>query len=219
MARMKKARWKEAKKFGIPSSRFIASSFISNSLFTLTESHYSRVLDVGCGEKPYRILFDDSKEYVGIDKKPCGADVIATAEWLPFRNDCFDCVICTQVLEHVEDPHRALREMHRVLIKGANLLISTHGFWLEQHEKEDYWRWTLKGLLRLQESAGFEVVDKRSMDPVPSILQAGIFFLPDCVALRPIVSLVNLFAESLARLIHASGPRFHAIHMTKAVRK
>ena len=32
-----------------------------------------------------------------------------------FRNDVFDCVLCSHVLEHVTDDHRAMQEIHRVL--------------------------------------------------------------------------------------------------------
>ena len=39
----------------------------------------------------------------------------------------FDVVLCTQVLEHVEDPAQAVRELHRVTSPGGRVLASTHG--------------------------------------------------------------------------------------------
>jgi len=44
---------------------------------------------------------------------------------LPFHDESFDLAILDAVIEHLQDPIRALRETHRVLRKGGNLLLST----------------------------------------------------------------------------------------------
>jgi SAM-dependent methyltransferase len=43
---------------------------------------------------------------------------------LPFADDFFDLVICSEVLEHIPDQHRAVRELTRVLKPGGNLVVS-----------------------------------------------------------------------------------------------
>jgi ubiquinone/menaquinone biosynthesis C-methylase UbiE len=48
----------------------------------------------------------------------------AVAEALPFENDSFDCIVMTEVLEHVVDDRRALQEVHRVLAPGGVLLLT-----------------------------------------------------------------------------------------------
>lgn len=50
---------------------------------------------------------------------------------LPFKDGCFDCVICSEVLEHVKDHERALIEMHRVLKPGGRLAVSVPRFFPE----------------------------------------------------------------------------------------
>ncbi len=56
------------------------------------------------------------------------ADVTA----LPFKNDGFDLVICSEVLEHIEDYQTALREVARVLKPGDNLVVSIPRYWPER---------------------------------------------------------------------------------------
>ena len=45
----------------------------------------------------------------------------------PSRTRRFDVVLCTQVLEHCDDPAQAVRELRRVTAPGGRVLASTHG--------------------------------------------------------------------------------------------
>jgi SAM-dependent methyltransferase len=115
----------------------------------------ARVLDVGCGLKPYYPFFADAAEYVGVDvAESPSADVVGFVESLPIDDDSFDIVLCTQVLEHVDDPAAAVREMHRVTKPGGRVLASTHGVMVFHPNPNDYWRWTHTGLRRLFELNG-----------------------------------------------------------------
>jgi ubiquinone/menaquinone biosynthesis C-methylase UbiE len=70
-----------------------------------------RVLDVGCGPKPYFPFFAErASEYVGVDvvAQPA-ADLVGRVEELPVEDGTFDLVLCTQVLEHCDDPARGSR--------------------------------------------------------------------------------------------------------------
>lgn len=58
-------------------------------------------------------------EYVSADLASPYADVRADLVDLPFSADRFDCVLCSHVLEHVDDDRRALREIARVLRPGG----------------------------------------------------------------------------------------------------
>jgi SAM-dependent methyltransferase len=91
------------------------------------------------------------------------ADIVAMAERLPVADGSADLVLCTQVLEHVEDPSRAVSEMARVLKPGGICLLTTHGTWFYHPDPEDYWRWTPAGLRRVFEAAGFGEV---KLEPV-----------------------------------------------------
>jgi SAM-dependent methyltransferase len=108
------------------------------------------VLDVGCGVKPYYPFFAAATSYVGVDvQENRNADVHGAVEELPLEDGAFDVVLCTQVLEHVDDPARAVRELLRVTAPGGRVLASTHGVMLYHPNPQDLWRWTHTGLERL----------------------------------------------------------------------
>lgn len=63
-------------------------------------------------------------EYIAGDKHepgysyPTGTTELDVTK-LPFRDDRFDLILCSHVLEHVPDDHTAIRELHRVLAPGG----------------------------------------------------------------------------------------------------
>ena len=95
-----------------------------------------RLLDVGCGDKPYQDVFKNVSEYVGIDLSPeVGisnrprsrfeeVDVFAKATELPFVDESFDAVLCTQVIAYIMHPDLFFLEASRVL-KPEGVLIAT----------------------------------------------------------------------------------------------
>jgi SAM-dependent methyltransferase len=115
-----------------------------------------RVLDVGCGVKPYYPFFaEHASEYVGVDAvdNPA-ADLRGQAEALPVADATFDLVLCIQVLEHCDDPAAVVRELRRVAAPGGRVLASTHGVQVFHPSPEDHWRWTHTGLERLFSTNG-----------------------------------------------------------------
>ena len=121
------------------------------------------VLDCGCGNKPYAALFERTRtRLIGVDIEQSSrsrADVLMAREGsLPFRRDSFEGALCTQVIEHVPDPHGLLEEVWRVLKPGGLLLLTAPFVW-EQHElPHDYLRFTEMGMRRLAIDAGFHVL-------------------------------------------------------------
>jgi SAM-dependent methyltransferase len=110
-----------------------------------------RLLDVGCGTKPYGPLFAPyASDYVGVDPvdNPA-ADLKGSVENLPVEDGSFDIVLCNQVLEHCDNPMRAVAELRRVTAPGGRVLVSTHGVMAYHPSPTDYWRWTHAGLEKL----------------------------------------------------------------------
>lgn len=110
-----------------------------------------RVLDVGCGAKPYEPLFAPyADSYVGVDPVDNPrAELKGSVEDLPVEDASFDIVLCNQVLEHCDDPARAVSELRRVTAPGGRVLASTHGVMAYHPSPTDYWRWTHAGLEKL----------------------------------------------------------------------
>jgi SAM-dependent methyltransferase len=120
------------------------------------------VLDVGCGRKPYRPLFQ-STEYVGLEidtpenRATKNADFFYDGKTFPFPDARFDTVVCNQVLEHVFDARAFLQEMRRVTKPGGGLLLTVPFVWDEHEQPWDFARYSSYGLRSIVEEAGYEV--------------------------------------------------------------
>jgi SAM-dependent methyltransferase len=133
-----------------------------------------RILDVGCGVKPYYPFFEPYvSEYVGVDIENPAADLTGSVEDLPVPDASFQVVLCTQVLEHATDPDRAVRELWRATAPGGRVLASTHGVQVYHPSPQDYWRWTHAGLERLfTQAAEWRSIDVRPAAGAASCLAA-----------------------------------------------
>ena len=135
-------------------------------LLQAMEEHLcGRVLDIGCGEKAKRYLVSDRvSEYVGLDHEDTlhdlsNADLLGTAYRIPVSDESFDGVVCTAVLEHLEEPRAALVESLRVLKGGGSAIYTVPLFWHLHEEPRDFFRYTKYGLRHLFESAGYQVIE------------------------------------------------------------
>lgn len=98
------------------------------------------VLDCGCGEGFYTLIFselfdcrvhalDYSRELVGrakgwVSRKDRVRFHLGDVVALPFPDETFDRIVCTEVLEHIPDDARAVSELYRVLKKGGTLAVT-----------------------------------------------------------------------------------------------
>jgi SAM-dependent methyltransferase len=122
-----------------------------------------RVLDVGCGNRPYQSLVNAS-EYVGLEldtpenRRSKAADAFYDGRTFPFDDRSFDGVICNQVLEHVFEPEAFVDEIRRVLKEGGRLLLTVPFVWDEHEQPRDYGRYSSFGLASLLDRHGFELL-------------------------------------------------------------
>jgi SAM-dependent methyltransferase len=108
------------------------------------------LLDVGCGEMPFRALLGAGVKYTGIDVPAADAfgmsahpDIVAfDGRVIPFPDASFDHILCTEVLEHVEDPAGLVAEMRRVLRPGGTLLATVPFSARVHHAPYDFHRFT-----------------------------------------------------------------------------
>lgn len=85
----------------------------------------ARLLDVGCGDATLSLYLDDTIDYYGMDVNPKSIQVKkvdVTNDKFPFKSDFFDYIVCTEVLEHVDNHQNCLNEIHRVLNPDGILL-------------------------------------------------------------------------------------------------
>jgi SAM-dependent methyltransferase len=138
-------------------------SLLSALQMTAREVGGGRLLDIGCGRRPYASLFTDITHYVGIELPSSPGigrdlpDVWASGLRLPFASERFDVILCTQVLEHIPQPEQMVAEALRVLRTGGQLILTAPQTWGLHEEPHDYYRFTRYGLQYLLESVGFQV--------------------------------------------------------------
>lgn len=132
-----------------------------------SEHARGRLVDIGCGLKPYARMFAPFvEEHVGVDHPESphaltSVDVLATAYDIPLEAETFDTVLMTEVLEHLETPDAALAEAERLLRRGGKIILTTPFIWVLHEEPRDFFRYTPHGLRYLLENAGFADVNVR----------------------------------------------------------
>ncbi|MCX6555331.1 MAG: class I SAM-dependent methyltransferase [Candidatus Aminicenantes bacterium] len=133
-------------------------------------SHFhGNLIDIGCGNKWKSDLVGRFVEhYVGVDHAGSSHDHSAidrtgTAYALPAADGEFDCVLCTSVLEHLEEPETALREALRVLKPGGTAVFTAPQTWHLHEEPRDFFRFTRYGIDHIFAKAGFEVLEIKAL--------------------------------------------------------
>jgi len=133
-----------------------------------------RLLDIGAGEKPWAELARPFvTEHVGLDHEEGPhpkheIDLLGSAYEIPAEAASFDTILCTYVLEHLEEPARALAEARRVLTPGGAAIYTVPHIWHLHEEPRDFFRYTRHGLAYLFEQAGFEVLEIRALCGFPA---------------------------------------------------
>lgn len=166
------------------------------------------ILDVGCGHSPYKGLLSRRKMVgINIDAIDASPDVVADGQRLPFGNSAFDAAVCTQVIEHVQEPARMLAEISRCLKPRGLLLLSGPMYWPLHEEPFDFWRFTPHGMRYLLRQTGFEVVEMRMEGKAISLatqsinhLFRGFYFAP----LRIGLNIVGGLLDKLIPISHST---------------
>lgn len=120
-------------------------------------------LDAGCGTQPFRAVVEPQVD------RYLAFDIEARAEDVDYLGDVedmgvvpsasIDAMLCSEVLEHVPHPSRAVDEFARIL-RPDGVLVVTVPFLSRLHEEpHDYFRFTRYGLRQLLTDAGFDVAE------------------------------------------------------------
>ena len=123
---------------------------VSLEKFLAPHATEGQVLDIGSGGSSYGKYFPN-RLTVDIDpaRKP---EIVADAHELPFPDGKFAVILCTEVLEHLSNPPKAIAEMRRVLKPGGKLILTTRFMYPLHDIPHDYFRYTRYGLEHLFEN-------------------------------------------------------------------
>ena len=148
----------------------------------------NRIIDIGCGEgisleKLVKCYPD--KRIIGIDSEPENIDICqkhglpvqyGTVFNLPFDSDSIDCVLFFEVIEHLDEPEKALEEIHRILKPGGRLILifpNDRMFMISRiltgMVKEAFYdaghviQWTPSKIRKALKAVGFSLVAQRNL--------------------------------------------------------
>jgi len=217
------------------SSEYWVRSRIKDALRRNAHLARGRLLDIGCGNKPYQYLFSSSiSQYVGIEYSPESgyrgnlADICGDAARLPFLSESFDSVLCTEVMEHLADPERAIGEISRVLRPSGKVFI-TAPFFYPVHDERDFFRYSPTGISELLERNGFHVdlVEPLSGGSLTLAILLNLYWFnagfiwtkwlyPIGLLLRPILLLICFVVNVVGRMFESIVPArgFSFNHLT-----
>lgn len=125
----------------------------------------SRVLDVGAGAGRYRETFahceyrtQDFAQEPGTIGRYTKLDYESDITAIPVPDASFDVILCTEVLEHVPEPAKAIREIARILKPGGRLFMTAPlGSWLHQEPYHFYGGYSPYWYRRFFPEAGLRV--------------------------------------------------------------
>ena len=178
-----------------------------------------KMMDFGCGTKPYQSLFTQAAEYIGVDYAGEGhsheneqIDVYYDGKTIPFPDNTFDSILASEVLEHVFNLEDILKELCRVLKPGGKILITIPFAWKENEIPVDFGRYTSFGFKNLLERNGFSIVHiDKSSNSVQTLTQQWVTywhshilpkFRPFGRIVTPCFSFVsNVFGLGVARIL------------------
>lgn len=127
-----------------PIQKLLLWNFFRNLLILISKREVESILDVGCGEgftlnrlkekgigKKLEGL-EYSKDAIALGKKTYPDIKITQGSIyeLPYKDNSFDLVLCTEVLEHLDEPEKALKELIRVSSKYLIISVPNEPFFM-----------------------------------------------------------------------------------------
>jgi len=126
-------------------------------------------VDIGSGNSPYKnMILNQIDKYIAIDKGDVHKHMFKSSKEeflegdvknLPLEDNPADCIIFTQVLEHVDEPFVALSEIKRVLKKDGVLILSVPFIYQAHAVPYDYFRFSEYGLKKIMKDYEFEIIE------------------------------------------------------------
>jgi SAM-dependent methyltransferase len=158
-------------------SRFIAG-ILGELYHDLLKKHATGLLlDLGCGNVP---LYDVYKEYVidnicidwdkTLHKNPYLDFETDLNNFIPLESNTFDTILCTDVLEHLAEPHKLFGEIARLLKPNGKLILAVPFYYWIHEDPHDYFRYTKYALQKFCDINKLAVVELNPYGGAPEII-------------------------------------------------
>jgi len=192
--------------------RFLHRRRILEAVTAQSRVLHGKLLDVGCGQMPYKELLTppsgNVSEYIGLDlagdtkySKQARPDLVWDGQAIPLPDNSVDCAMATEVLEHCLEPLEVMSEIHRVIRPGGVLFFTVPFLWPLHDAPHDFFRYTPFALESLLKKGGFTKLELHALAGWDGALcqMIGLWVRrrPMPALLRRILSIVALPACSL----------------------
>ena len=160
----------------------IESRLVVDSVAKLYEKYlpvYAKdnLLDLGCGNVPlYGLYSSISPDPTCVDwgssqHENIHLDVEADlSKPLEFNDNTFNTVILSDVLEHIPEPEKLIKEVYRILKKDGRLIMNVPFYYWLHEQPHDFYRYTNFALERFSINAGFTIELLETTGGAPEIL-------------------------------------------------
>lgn len=172
---------------------------IKDELVSFINSHDihsdKELLDIGCGDKPYKYFIPKAWKYIGIDPNNSDADLNIPFEQNKFKESQFDLILTIETMEHIPDINFAISEIRRILKDNGQVFLTIPFLYPEHGSPNDYRRLTIDGireiskdfkLLKAKKVSGFSI----AIAQITNGFLKEMFF--DNILLKPIFFINNI---------------------------
>lgn len=199
---------------------YIARNIVYSNVKKYASYCNGKMLDFGCGSKPYQSLFNCNK-YVGLDYNGEGhshkneqIDMFYDGITIPYTHNYFDSVFSCEVLEHVYNFKEMLKELNRVLKPGGTFLLICPFSYAEHETPVDYFRYTSFGISKTLKEAGFEIIlQKKLGNAVQTLCQYFLSYISTHITCKlglfgkVLISTISLFVNTISILSQFLPPQ------------
>lgn len=214
------------------SHNFLIRNLLRKAISARSNQYLKGILiDIGCGTKQYKdIVAPFVEQHVGIDHvgtihNKSNINIFATAYNIPFIDNSFDSAICTEVLEHLENPLDAIKECWRILKPYSFAIYTCPFIWHIHEQPRDFFRYSPYGLKYLFETSGFEVIEISPLNGFCATFgQLFVYYIYTFnygpLKIIPLIPFIGFFIQLIALLADKLAPRTNwASHYISVVRK
>jgi SAM-dependent methyltransferase len=159
------------------SSRLVVDIVATHYDLYLKDHVKGNLIDLGCGRVP---LYEAYKNYASNctcadwensnHKNPHLDYICDLNQPLPFKNEEFDTIILSDVLEHIKYPEKLWAEMTRILTSGGKIILNVPFFYKLHEIPHDYFRYTQYALENFATHSALRIVLLKPIGGVPEIL-------------------------------------------------
>jgi len=192
---------------------WLIQKILWKELLIVAKNHArGRLIDIGCGVMPYKNLFNKFvSRQIGLDLYNTihikqYIDLFGSAYSIPIKDNTFDTAVLTQVLEHLEEPDRAISEVFRILKSPGIAILIAPMYWHVHEEPRDFYRFTKYGLKYIFEKNGFMVLELKPLHGfVVTFGQELVYFtlkFNKFIIIRPLVYLICFFIQIISYFLN-----------------